>query len=110
MLVSHQPRSPDRYNSFVWYHSRSWGIQQSQLGDINLFARICWSVLLHILFDAAYDIPGVIIIYAKLSDIFGRKSFLLLALLTFVIFSGACGAAQTIDELYVNPAEEIPVF
>jgi len=42
---------------------------------------------------------GVLIIYAKLSDIFGRKSFLVLAIAIFVIFSGACGAAQTIDQL-----------
>lgn len=32
---------------------------------------------------------GVLIIYAKLSDIFGRKSLLLLAVAVFVIFSGA---------------------
>ena len=42
---------------------------------------------------------GVLIIYAKLSDIFGRKSFLIIAIAIFVIFSGACGAAQTIDQL-----------
>ena len=49
-----------------------------------------------------YDV-GVLIVYAKLSDIFGRKSFLLLAIAIFVVFSGACGAAQTIEQLWALP-------
>lgn len=45
--------------------------------------------------------PGFLIIYAKLSDIFGRKIMLLSALLLFTIFSSACGAAQTLLQLCV---------
>jgi MFS family permease len=44
---------------------------------------------------------GVLIILSKLSDIFGRKSVLLAVILVFTIFSGACGAAQSIEQLYV---------
>lgn len=44
---------------------------------------------------------GVLIIFAKLSDIFGRKSLLLTALFIFLVFSSACGAAQTMPQLYV---------
>ena len=42
---------------------------------------------------------GFLIIWAKLSDIFGRKLFATLAASIFIIFSGACGAAQTITQL-----------
>ena len=44
-------------------------------------------------------LPGVLIIFAKLSDIFGRKPFLLISLFTFLAFSAACGAAQTMPQL-----------
>ncbi|KAF2464555.1 MFS multidrug transporter-like protein [Lindgomyces ingoldianus] len=44
---------------------------------------------------------GFLIIWAKLSDIFGRKLFILSSILLFVIFSGACGAAQTTEQLIV---------
>jgi MFS family permease len=41
-----------------------------------------------------------VIIWAKLSDIYGRKPFILAALFIFTVFSGACGAAQTMTQLY----------
>jgi MFS family permease len=41
----------------------------------------------------------MLIIWAKLSDVFGRKSIAVLSLFLFVVFSGACGAAQTMDQL-----------
>jgi len=43
----------------------------------------------------------MLIIWAKLSDIFGGKPLLMIALLIFVIFSGACGRSQTFIELQV---------
>ena len=46
---------------------------------------------------------GLLIIWAKMSDIFGRKPLLIAALLLFVIFSGACGGSQTFVELSVPP-------
>lgn len=45
---------------------------------------------------------GFLIIWAKLSDIFGRKLLIVTSLGHFVIFSGACGAAQTMNQLYVH--------
>jgi MFS family permease len=44
----------------------------------------------------------MIIIWAKLSDILGRKPIALAAMAIFTIFSGACGAAQTMTQLYVS--------
>jgi len=38
-------------------------------------------------------------IWAKLSDIAGRKYVLLTTLGIFTLFSGLCGAAQTMDQL-----------
>lgn len=52
-------------------------------------------------------ILGFLIIYAKFSDIFGRKIMLLSALLLFTIFSSACGAAQTLLQLCVLKTFEI---
>lgn len=48
-------------------------------------------------------ISGFIIVFAKMSDVFGRKSMLLITTVTFAIFSGACGAAQSMNQLLVNP-------
>jgi MFS family permease len=42
---------------------------------------------------------GFPIIWGKVSDIVGRKVCLLAALFTFLIFSAACGAAQTMMQL-----------
>ncbi|KAK9413398.1 putative Major facilitator superfamily (MFS) profile domain-containing protein [Seiridium unicorne] len=44
---------------------------------------------------------GVVIIISKLSDIFGRKTILITVVILFAIFSAACGAAQTIDQLII---------
>ncbi|KIL87403.1 hypothetical protein FAVG1_09109 [Fusarium avenaceum] len=44
---------------------------------------------------------GFLVIYAKLSDVFGKKTMLLLALLIFTVFSGLCGAANSIVDLLV---------
>ncbi|KAL4860850.1 major facilitator superfamily domain-containing protein, partial [Aspergillus spectabilis] len=44
---------------------------------------------------------GVLIISAKISDLLGRKSTLLAVVFIFVVFSGACGASQTMEQLIV---------
>jgi MFS family permease len=43
---------------------------------------------------------GFLIIYSRCSDIFGRKSSFLTALIFFVTFSLACGVARTMKQLY----------
>ncbi|KAF2836638.1 MFS general substrate transporter [Patellaria atrata CBS 101060] len=45
---------------------------------------------------------GMIIIWAKLSDIFGRKYTAIATLFLFTAFSGACGAAQSMNELIIG--------
>ena len=49
--------------------------------------------------------PAFLIIMAKLSDIFGRKSSVTISFIAFVVFSGGCGAAQTMTQLLVPPAD-----
>ncbi|KAJ4350433.1 uncharacterized protein N0V89_009054 [Didymosphaeria variabile] len=44
---------------------------------------------------------GFIIVWAKLSDIFGRKTCSVASLAIFTIFSGACGGAQTMTQLII---------
>lgn len=85
--------------------------------DLNAFSQSSWVVTAYLLTFAGDDLldfsniskeinspnlwAGFMIVLAKLSDIFGRKALMCFSLLTFVVFSGACGAAQTIIQLWV---------
>ncbi|KAI4213594.1 MAG: hypothetical protein LQ351_003818 [Letrouitia transgressa] len=60
------------------------------------FDKNSWIVTAYLL-----TYTGFLIILAKLSDIFGRKALMLTTLSFFVIFSVACGAAQTLSQLSV---------
>lgn len=42
---------------------------------------------------------GVLVIFAKLSDILGRKLMMSISLFLFIVFSGGCGAAQNFVQL-----------
>ena len=42
------------------------------------------------------------ILLSKMSDILGRKQVLAGCIILFVILSGACGAAQTLIQLWVS--------
>ncbi|KAF2798438.1 MFS general substrate transporter [Melanomma pulvis-pyrius CBS 109.77] len=64
--------------------------------DIGGLERSAWVVTAYLL-----GYVGFLIIFAKLSDIFGRKLLFFIALLIFTIFSAACGAAQTLTQLIV---------
>ncbi|QKD57727.2 major facilitator superfamily domain-containing protein [Fusarium oxysporum Fo47] len=46
---------------------------------------------------------------AKLSDVFGKKTMLLLALLIFTLFSGLCGAANNVVDLIILRAFLVPI-
>lgn len=46
---------------------------------------------------------GFLVIYAKLSDIFGTKLLLLFAVTIFAVFSVACGVSGTMMQLFVHP-------
>ena len=43
--------------------------------------------------------PACLMITAKLSDLLGAKTVLLACNIVFLIFSMACGAAQTMNQL-----------
>jgi MFS family permease len=43
---------------------------------------------------------GLIIIWSKFSNSFGRKTCIITALFIFTAFSGACGGSQTMNQLY----------
>lgn len=48
---------------------------------------------------ASFIHPAVIVIFAKLSDIYGRKLVFLVCIFLFTAFSGGCAAAQTLEQL-----------
>ncbi|QKX54258.1 uncharacterized protein TRUGW13939_01343 [Talaromyces rugulosus] len=62
----------------------------------NGFSQADWIV-------SAYQITYTcfLVIWAKIGDIFGRKRALLGALVLFAVFSGGCGAAQTMNQLII---------
>ncbi|KND87579.1 putative MFS-type transporter YusP [Tolypocladium ophioglossoides CBS 100239] len=53
------------------------------------------------IFDPRLSGVGFLTIYAKFSDVFGRKTMLLLALAIFTIFSALCGASDNIIQLII---------
>ncbi|KAI0544897.1 putative multidrug resistance protein fnx1 [Xylaria curta] len=64
--------------------------------DLKDFARASWVVTAYLITYTAG-----LVIWAKLSDILGRKPICITALLIFTVFSGGCGAAQTMIQLIV---------
>ncbi|KAI8943272.1 hypothetical protein NX059_001292 [Plenodomus lindquistii] len=64
--------------------------------DLQGFGRSNWIIVAYLLTYTSF-----MVILAKLSDSIGRKSVLMASLLLFIIFSGACGAAQTLNQLIV---------
>lgn len=66
--------------------------------DLKSFSQSSWVVTAYLLTYTSF-----MIIIAKLSDLFGRKTMLLLSMFIFTAFSGGCAAAQTMIQLYVTP-------
>ncbi|ORY17866.1 putative multidrug resistance protein fnx1 [Clohesyomyces aquaticus] len=64
--------------------------------DLLGFGRSSWVVTSYLMVYTAF-----MVVLAKLSDNVGRKSVLLLCLSGFIVFSGGCGAAQTMNQLIV---------
>lgn len=64
--------------------------------DLQGFDSLSWVLSSYLLGRV-----GAIVIFAKLSDIFGRKLIYAITIGIFVIASAACGAAQTFVQLYV---------
>ncbi|KAI1264505.1 putative efflux pump antibiotic resistance protein [Xylariaceae sp. FL1019] len=64
--------------------------------DIGGFELASW-----ILTSYLIGYVGVIVMFAKLSDIFGRKIIYTICIFIFTVFSGACGAAQSTTQLII---------
>ncbi|KAI1773179.1 putative multidrug resistance protein fnx1 [Hypoxylon cercidicola] len=64
--------------------------------ELSGFENVGWVVASYLLGYVA-----VIVICAKFSDIFGRKSVFLLSTVVFIIFSAACSASQTMVQLVI---------
>ncbi|KAF2009361.1 MFS multidrug transporter-like protein [Aaosphaeria arxii CBS 175.79] len=64
--------------------------------DLGQFDKIEWVISSYLL-----GYVGVLVILAKLSDIFGRKLLLSLSISLFIIFSAGCGAAQSLAQLII---------
>ncbi|TGO51456.1 hypothetical protein BCON_0161g00290 [Botryotinia convoluta] len=47
------------------------------------------------------NVPGFLVVWAQFSDVLGRKLFVTLAVIIFMIFSGACAGAQTATQLII---------
>ncbi|KAF2689042.1 MFS general substrate transporter [Lentithecium fluviatile CBS 122367] len=65
--------------------------------DLKGVERMGWVITGYLITYTA-----TIIIWAKLSDIFGRKYTMAASLLFFTAFSGACGASQNMTQLIVS--------
>ncbi|KAF2821599.1 MFS multidrug transporter-like protein [Ophiobolus disseminans] len=64
--------------------------------DFHGFERGSWIISAYLL-----GFVAMVIIISKLSDIFGQKPMFLAAITTFMIFSGACGAAQSLTQMII---------
>jgi MFS family permease len=62
--------------------------------DLKSYDKLGW-----ILTGYLITYTGFIIPWAKSSDVFGRKTCIIASLVLFIIFSGGCAAAQTINQL-----------
>ena len=67
--------------------------------DLHGFRQSGWVVTGYLV-----TYTSMIIVWAKFSDIFGRKPAIMATMLVFVVFSGGCGASQTILQLIINRA------
>ncbi|KAH9860969.1 hypothetical protein IAQ61_010705 [Plenodomus lingam] len=69
----------------------------SLVKDLNGIEQMGWVVTGYLI-----TYTSMIIIWAKLSDIFGRKYTAIATVLIFTAFSGACGAAQTMNQMIIS--------
>lgn len=62
--------------------------------DLKHFSQSSWVITAYLLTYTSF-----IIIIAKFSDVYGRKTMILLSMFLFTVFSGGCAAAQTMTQL-----------
>ncbi|KAK4155861.1 major facilitator superfamily transporter [Chaetomidium leptoderma] len=68
----------------------------SMANELQGFSQAGWVITAYFL-----TYTGFLVIYAKLSDIFGTKLLILIAVTLFAIFSIACGASSTMLQLII---------
>ncbi|KAI1759003.1 putative multidrug resistance protein fnx1 [Hypoxylon sp. FL1150] len=68
----------------------------SVTNDLNDFARSSWVVTAYLI-----TYTSGLVIWAKVSDLVGRKPAYIISLLIFSAFAGGCGAAQTMVQLII---------
>jgi MFS family permease len=64
--------------------------------SLQEFGRSSWVITAYLMTYTAF-----MVVLAKISDILGRKTVLISCLAVFTVFSGACGAAQSMNQLIV---------
>ncbi|KAF4625107.1 hypothetical protein G7Y89_g13062 [Cudoniella acicularis] len=64
--------------------------------DLGHFDKASWVVVAYLL-----TYSGFLIIFTRLSDIFGRKPVLLFAVVMFLAWSIGCGCARTIEQMII---------
>ncbi|MDQ0901405.1 MFS transporter [Paenibacillus sp. V4I7] len=69
------------------------------IGDINGFDKISWVFTAYMLASTS-----TMLVFGKLSDMFGRKLFYLIGISIFLIGSALCGTAQDMTQLIVYRA------
>ncbi|KAF2972342.1 hypothetical protein GQX73_g1251 [Xylaria multiplex] len=78
------------------FENVAWVVASYLLGYVGLYKPAFVSYAL-----SSAVAPGIIVICAKFSDIFGRKLVFVLSIGIFIIFSIACSAAQTLTQLII---------
>jgi MFS family permease len=89
-------------NEYKSFSQADWIVSAYQITYTCEFTEIVLGPLKHRIPPNGADTLvclGFLIIWAKIGDIFGRKPTLLSAMLLFAVFSGGCGAAQTMTQL-----------
>ncbi|CAF9915301.1 MAG: hypothetical protein HETSPECPRED_002355 [Heterodermia speciosa] len=64
--------------------------------EMQGLSRSSWIITAYML-----TYTGFLIIWAKFSDIFGRKPLVVASISLFIVFSAACGGAQTLTQLII---------
>ncbi|MDD9270735.1 MFS transporter [Paenibacillus sp. GCM10023248] len=62
--------------------------------DFNVFDKISWVFTAYMLASTS-----TMLVFGKMSDLFGRKMFYLIGIALFLIGSALCGIAQNVDQL-----------
>ncbi|KAF7910155.1 hypothetical protein EAE99_011347 [Botrytis elliptica] len=67
--------------------------------DLNSFNQVNWIASAYMLGEVS-----MLMIWGKLSDIFGRKLCTITSISLFTIFAGACGSSQSMTQLIISRA------